>query len=188
MATEDQGSAAGRRTPTSLRGFVVMGVALVAVILLVILLARGLSRSDAVLISRDTPAPNFTLSLFDGGQITLAELKGKPVFVNFWASWCPPCREEAPILEKVWRSYKDKGVVFIGVDIQDTRADALAYIKEFDITYPNGPDPTGEISIDYGVSGVPESYFINRQGTIVRKYVGALNERLLTSLLEEILR
>jgi cytochrome c biogenesis protein CcmG/thiol:disulfide interchange protein DsbE len=86
------------------------------------------------------PAPDFTLSLFDGGQITLGDLRGQVVVLNVWASWCPPCRDEAPVLERAWRAYRDRGVTFVGVDYMDTEPAALAYIAEFDITYPNGPD------------------------------------------------
>jgi cytochrome c biogenesis protein CcmG/thiol:disulfide interchange protein DsbE len=134
------------------------------------------------------PAPDFTLTTFDGAEISLSALRGKPVVINFWASWCPPCREEAPLLERTWRAFKDQGVVFLGVNIQDREQDARKYIQEFDITYPNGPDPTGEISIDYGVSGIPVTFFISRDGQIVRRWVGAINERVLISAIEEILR
>ncbi|MBI2832684.1 MAG: TlpA family protein disulfide reductase, partial [Chloroflexi bacterium] len=103
-------------------------------------------------------------------------------------SWCPPCREEAPILEEVWRRYQDKGVTFIGVDIQDAEADARAYIKEFGITYPNGPDIGGRITIDYGVGGIPVTFFVNREGLIVSRWVGAINERILVSRIEDLLR
>ncbi|HIP71854.1 MAG TPA: TlpA family protein disulfide reductase, partial [Anaerolineae bacterium] len=94
-------------------------------------------------------APDFTLTSFDGETITLSELRGQVVIINFWASWCPPCREEAPYLEATWRKYKDQGVVFIGVDYVDTETAALAYIEEFDITYFNGPDVGTRISYDY---------------------------------------
>ena len=133
-------------------------------------------------------ATDFTLPLFDGGSIALSSLKGKPVVINFWASWCPPCREEAPILEAVWRRYKDKNVAFIGVDIQDKEADARAYIKEFGITYPNGPDLGGKITVDYGVSGIPVTFFVNREGRIVSRWVGAIDERLLVARIEELSR
>ena len=134
------------------------------------------------------PAPDFTLTTFEGTKISMADLKGKPVVINFWASWCPPCRVEAPLLEQARRTYKDRGVSFLGVDIQDKEEDALAYIREFGVTYPNGPDPTGEISIDYGVSGLPVTFFISRDGTIVRRWVGALERRVIISALEEILK
>ena len=134
------------------------------------------------------PAPDFTLTTFKGATISLKSLMGKPVVINFWASWCPPCRIEAPLLERTWRAYKNRGVAFLGVDIQDREEDALSYIREFDITYPNGPDPTGEISIDYGVSGIPITFFVSRKGEIVRRWVGAIEKEVLISAIEEIMK
>lgn len=134
------------------------------------------------------PAPDFTLTTFKGTKISLGGLRGKPVVINFWASWCPPCRIEARLLESTWRAYKNRGVFFIGVDIQDRLEDALNYIREFDITYPNGPDPTGEISIDYGVSGLPVTFFVSRKGQIVRRWVGAIEKSVLISAIEEIMK
>jgi cytochrome c biogenesis protein CcmG/thiol:disulfide interchange protein DsbE len=132
-------------------------------------------------------APDFTLTTFNGATISLQELRGKPVVINFWASWCPPCRIEAALLERIWRAYKDRGLIFIGVNIQDRKVDALSYLREFDITYPNGPDPTGEISIDYGVSGLPVTFFISGQGEVVRRWVGAIEKSVLISSIEEIM-
>ena len=134
------------------------------------------------------PAPDFTLTTFKGTTISLEGLKGKPMVINFWASWCPPCRLEAPLLERAWRAYENRDVVFIGVDVQDREEDALNYIREFDITYPNGPDPTGEISIDYGVSGLPVTFFVSRKGEIVRRWVGAIEKSVLISSIEEIMK
>ena len=134
------------------------------------------------------PAPDFTLTTFKGTTISLEGLTGKPIVINFWASWCPPCRIEAPLLERTWRAYKNRDVVFIGVDVQDREKDALNYIREFDITYPNGPDPTGEISIDYGVSGLPVTFFVSRKGEIVRRWVGAIERSVLISSIEEIMK
>jgi cytochrome c biogenesis protein CcmG/thiol:disulfide interchange protein DsbE len=133
------------------------------------------------------PAPDFTLTTFKGTTISLEELRGKPVVINFWASWCPPCRIEAPLIERTWRAYKTHGPIFIGVNIQDRKEDALNYIREFDITYPNGPDPTGEIAIDYGVSGLPVTFFVSRRGEVVRRWVGAIEKSMLISSIEEIM-
>ena len=134
------------------------------------------------------PAPDFTLTTFKGTTISLAGLNCMPVVINFWASWCPPCRLEAPLLERAWRAYKSRDVVFIGVDVQDREEDALNYIREFNITYPNGPDPTGEISIDYGVSGLPVTFFVSRKGEIARRWVGAIETSVLISSIEEIMK
>ena len=132
-------------------------------------------------------APDFTLETFSGKTISLQDLRGKPVVINFWASWCPPCRIEASLIERTWRAYKNRDLVFIGVNIQDRKEDALSYMREFDITYPNGPDPTGEISIDYGVSGLPVTFFISGQGEVVRRWVGAIEKPVLISAIEEIM-
>lgn len=131
-------------------------------------------------------APDFTLQPFTGEPLRLSDLRGKPVMVNFWASWCPPCRQEAPLLERTWREYREKGVVFVGMDVWDSEQDARKFLQEFDITYPNGPDPRGQIAIDYGVTGIPETYFIDRQGQITRKWIGPFTEEALRKFLDEI--
>lgn len=133
------------------------------------------------------PAPAFVLKTFDENTIALANLRGRPLVINFWASWCPPCREEAPLIERTWRAYKNRNLTFLGVNIQDRKEDALSYLQEFDITYPNGPDPTGEITIDYGVSGLPVTFFISRDGKVVRRWVGALEHSVLSRSIEEIM-
>lgn len=119
-------------------------------------------------------APDFTLNMFDGQEITLSELRGKVVVINFWASWCPPCKEEAPYLEEMWRKYKDQDVVFLGVDYVDTELEALAYIEELGITYPNGPDLGTKISQAYRIQGVPETFFIAKDGTLKGVKIGPL--------------
>jgi len=132
-------------------------------------------------------APEFSLTTFNGETIALQDLKGKPVVVNFWASWCPPCRVEAPLIERAWRAYKDRGLIFLGINIQDRKEDALNYIREFAITYPNGPDPAGEISIDYGVSGLPVTFFVSANGEVVRRWVGAIEKTALSNAIGEIM-
>ena len=132
-------------------------------------------------------APDFSLASFEGDTITLSDLRGQVVIVNFWASWCPPCREEAPYLEDTWRKYKDEDVVFIGVDYADTEVKALAYIEEFDITYFNGPDLGTSISNDYKIKGVPETYYIAKNGEVRGVKIGPLVAPELDLKIEELL-
>jgi cytochrome c biogenesis protein CcmG/thiol:disulfide interchange protein DsbE len=134
-------------------------------------------------------APAFTLATFDGPQLSLASLRGTPVVVNFWASWCyPACYEEAPHLEAAWRKYKDRGLIMVGVAIQDKEANAREFLKRFSFSFPNGMDPGSKIAIDYGIYGVPETLFIDRQGRIAYKHVGALTPALLDTQIEALLK
>ncbi len=134
------------------------------------------------------PAPGFTLAAFDGPPVALESLRGKPVVLNFWASWCfPACYEEAPYLEAAWRRYKDQGLIMLGVAIQDKEPNIREFMKRFGFTFPNGPDPGGKISIDYGIYGVPETLFIDRQGRIAYKHVGALTPELLDAQIRSLL-
>jgi cytochrome c biogenesis protein CcmG/thiol:disulfide interchange protein DsbE len=133
------------------------------------------------------PAPAFSLTLFDGTVLQLEGLRGKVVFLNLWASWCPPCRAEARILEAAWRGYAGRDVVFLGINIQDTEEAARKFLAEFDITYPNGIDPGSKIAIDYGVWGLPETFVIDREGRITYKHVGALGADTVTAKVDEAL-
>lgn len=119
-------------------------------------------------------APNFTFTTFDGNTISLADLKGKGVIVNFWASWCNPCREEAKLLEETWQREKDNGIVFIGLDYLDQEPAAKAYLTEFAISYPSGPDLRSQAARRYGIQGVPETFFINPEGTITQLVIGPI--------------
>ncbi len=133
------------------------------------------------------PAPDFSLVTFSGEQVSLSALRGQVVVINFWASWCPPCREEAAYLERTWRAYRDQGVEFIGVDYADTDREALAYIDEFDITYPNGPDLGTRISQAYRIQGVPETFFVAKDGTLRGVKIGPLAPPELEDRLESLL-
>ena len=119
-------------------------------------------------------APNFTLSTFDAQTIKLSDLRGKVVVINFWASWCIPCRDEAPFLEKTWRVYKERGVIFIGVDWNDPESNAREYLKEFDITYLNGPDIGNKIGYVYRIKGIPETYFVGKDGNLYGNALGPI--------------
>jgi cytochrome c biogenesis protein CcmG/thiol:disulfide interchange protein DsbE len=122
------------------------------------------------------PAPQFTLPRFDGGTLGLSALRGRYVVMNFWASWCIPCKDEAPLLERVWREYRSRGVVVLGVNIQDLEPEARRFIAETRATYPQVRDRDGTVARAYGTTGVPETFFIDRQGRIVRKFPGAAVE------------
>jgi len=168
------------------RLFVAAGVLAPALAVLA-LLAYGFTREpryiESPIIGR--PAPGFALTLFDGQAVALNEFRGKVVFVNFWASWCPPCRAEAPMLEATWRRLQEQGVVFLGVNTQDEEPRARAFLQEFGITFPNGRDPDGRIAIDYGVWGLPEAFIVDPAGRITYKHIGTLGQALLLAKLDE---
>ena len=134
------------------------------------------------------PAAAFALSTLDGQPVALEAHRGKVVVVNFWASWCyPGCYEEAPVLERNWRAYRDRGLVVIGVDIQDTVEAAQKFIRDFGLTFPNARDTAGKVSIDYGVYGVPETFFVDKRGRIRAKHVGAVTEEVFRKHVEPLL-
>jgi cytochrome c biogenesis protein CcmG, thiol:disulfide interchange protein DsbE len=179
-------------------------VAIALAVAFLALLAYGLQskgtddRIDEALASgRAATAPSFSLEvLAEGtlpprlervvgpaladGRLSLAELRGVPVVLNLWASWCTPCREEAKPLQEGWRAQARKGVLFLGLNIQDVRDDARAFIEEHGATYPSVREPEREIANEYGATGIPETYFIDRQGRVVAHVIGVVSERQLT--------
>jgi cytochrome c biogenesis protein CcmG/thiol:disulfide interchange protein DsbE len=169
------------------RRVVVTAGILVPAIAVLALLAYGFTRDprsiESPIVGR--PAPPFALTLFDGSSVRLEDLRGRVVFLNFWASWCPPCREEAPMLETLWRRLKDHDVVFVGINTQDEEPRARAFMHEFGLTYPSGRDPDGRIAIDYGVWGLPEAFVVDPAGRITYKHIGTLGPGLLTAKLDE---
>ena len=170
-----------------------MSLALAGALILgfVVVLAYGLAnktaptgQSGATRVGK--PAPPFDMELYGGGELSYGPESGTPVVLNFWASWCPPCREESPLLERAWRQYEDRGVLFVGVDTQDTEEAAQAYIDEFSLTFPNGLDADGEITVAYGVVGLPVTFFIGSDGVVKRRWVGALTESQLLPWVEDL--
>jgi cytochrome c biogenesis protein CcmG/thiol:disulfide interchange protein DsbE len=142
-------------------------IAWIGIFTLLGLLAVGLLRNQEGPVTVGERAPDFTLTTFDGEQIRLDDLDGKVVVLNFWASWCKPCEEEAAELEAAWRYYQPGGdVIFLGVDYVDTETEASAYLEKFDVTYPNGPDLRTQISQAYRIRGVPETYIIGKEGRL----------------------
>lgn len=136
------------------------------------------------------PAPDFTLKTIDGNEIRLSNLKGKPVLINLWASWCPPCRYEMPDIQAAYEKYKAKELVVLGIDFtaQDDLKDVAAFVKELKLTFPILLDVTGEVSTGlYGMRGLPTSYFIDPEGVIRRIQIGAMLPDKLEGYLAEIL-
>ncbi len=132
------------------------------------------------------PAPDFSFTTFKGEQMSLAGLHGQPIVMNFWASWCVECYKEAALLEQAYQDYKGEGVVFLGIDYLDTDKEALAYMAQYGITYPSGPDIESKIARDYRITGVPETFFINKQGHIIHVQIGPIERTQLYGLLEKL--
>ncbi len=158
--------------PSRSRSFRIL-LALVPALAFIAILWFALARTGSQAVSGNA-APSFELELLDGsGVLTDEKLKGKPVVINFWASWCIPCREEAPLLEKAWRAYKNDGVLFLGVNIKDAESDAKRFVDEFGITYPTVRDLDQSLTKDFGVKGLPETFFVDHRWTFIGAISGA---------------
>ncbi len=169
-------------------------VAIGAIGVFVVILALALFRANRTQ-PTSGPAPDFQLTLFDGyagnaGQnpVKLSDLKGKVVVLNFWASWCIPCAQEAADLQATYEKYKDKDVVFLGVDWTDIEGDALNYLKRFGITYANGPDLQTKIGPLYRISGVPETYVIDQDGNVQFTKISPVTVAELSGVIDRLLQ
>lgn len=153
----------------------------------------GLLRTTAERPAAGQPAPTFEMQFYDGygweGRplADLADMHGQIVVLNFWASWCVECRLEADMLENSWRKYRDQGVVFLGIAHVDTKPKSLAYLSEFNITYPNAPDLGTAVSRKYEITGVPETFIIDRAGTIAHVQIGPISARALHGIIDGLL-
>ncbi len=146
---------------------------------LLAIVAMGLNRAQQGTIQPGQVIDDFTLPLFSGyewegkSEVAVSELRGKVIVINFWASWCKPCEQEAAELQQAWMEYESTGeVVFLGIDYVDTETDARVYLKKFGITFPNGPDLATKISQYFRIRGVPETYFVDKEGVLRYVQVG----------------
>lgn len=158
---------------------------LVAMVLLFITLGLASAFAEPPVDGRE--APDFTMATYSGEEFTLSEHQGKVVVINFWASWCAPCKEEAAELQQAWVDYQERGVQFVGVDYVDAEAPARAYLAEFAITYPNGADLGTKISDAYHIRGVPETFIVNRAGEVVFYVANPITYEQLTAEIDKAL-
>lgn len=163
----------------------------VTVIAFLFVLGWGLVQATAE--RPDGTAPNFEMQFFDGygwggrQNASLDDLEGKIVVLNFWASWCPECYVEAEVLEETWKTYADRDVIIVGVAYADAENKSKDFLEQFSITYPNAPDLGSAISNKYRITGVPETFFIDKDGEVVHIQTGPVDEVMLTTILGQML-
>ena len=161
-----------------------LNVGLLALILTQLLTPATNSVSDPLV---GHPAPDFSLvmlhSVSTKSALSLSNFKGKPVVLNFWASWCAPCKEEVPLLERTWKQMQVQGkdVVLLGIDFQDSNSDGMSFLRLYSITYPTVLDAAGSVSIKYSVTALPQTIFINRNGTVISRVPRELTAQILSS-------
>lgn len=178
MSSPDEGRAqtrapAVRHRRLILAAWLVAGIAVV-VALLTVNIARPQGPVDTPIVGRSAPA--FDLPTLDGDRLSLADLRGSGVVLNFWASWCIPCREEAPLLTAASETYGPRGIRIVGVVYQDSADNARDFMRRYGQTYRAVVDQDGRTAIDYGVFGIPETFFIDPSGVVRSRQVGGLTE------------
>lgn len=135
---------------------------------------------------RPLPAPDFKLTAVNGSEVRLSELRGQIVVLNFWASWCPPCRDEARALESAWRSQQGNHVVFLGLNLWDAENDARNFLNQFGVSYPTLLDANGTTAIEYGVTDIPETFGINASGVLMKRWIGPMSATDVATFVESL--
>ena len=168
---------------------VIAALAVIGLVLFVMAKGFGADPHEVPFMMAGQKAPEFSITRLDTNEtVKLSQFLGKPVVLNFWATWCGPCAMEHPNLEWAAKTYADQGVVFLGIVFEDTEANTKRFLAEKGWTFTQLFDPKSTIAVDYAVSGVPETYFINRQGIIVGKYAAPISRPVLAARIAEILK
>lgn len=161
---------------------------IIGVMAVVAVFAVQLFRQNQIQPMPGETAPGFSMTTFDGDAVSLEDYRGQIVVVNFWGSWCGPCRAEAPDLQDIYADYQDEGVVVFGVNWLDVDDEALAFLDEFGITYPNAPDVSETVANAYNIEGAPETFIVGRDGIVRESYLGPISYTVLSSRLDALLR
>lgn len=172
------------------RRVVLLGVVVALVAGVVAVLSTGLGRDPGATASPlvGRTAPDFTLPGLDGPAVTLSQLRGQVVVVNFWASWCAECHEEQDALDQTWQHYRDSGTVVLGVDFEDTTDGARDYIHTSGLSYPVVEDKDSRTALAYGIRGIPETFLLDRSGRIVDRIIGRVDAGRLAAALDPLVR
>ena len=180
----------GRRKSLIVGAVILVNVGLLAFLLTQLLTPATTPSSDPIV---GHPATGFTLSALESanekGVLSLSDFKGKPIVLNFWASWCVPCKEELPLLENTWKQMQAQGkdVIFIGIDYQESSSAATNFLQQNGVTYPAALDASGSVASTYGIASLPDTFFINRDGIVVSKELRELTAQVLSTNLKLIL-
>ncbi|MGD2207037.1 MAG: TlpA disulfide reductase family protein [Anaerolineae bacterium] len=181
---ENQGSP--KENPQQPRATAWMAAGAVGVVV-VVLLAHALLTRPSAPPQVGSQVPDFQLTTLDNSPARLSDLRGQVVVINFFASWCAPCREEASDLEQTWREYDDQGVQFLGIAYKDAKSKAQAFLDEFDVTYPSVVEPGNRTAHAYGVTGVPETFIVDQEGLLAHHFLGPIDQAQLSDELDRLL-
>ncbi|QOT00609.1 thiol-disulfide oxidoreductase ResA [Brevibacterium sp. JNUCC-42] len=163
-----------------------MRVAILGVLLVALVFAVYTSFAKPNEIKVGDKAPNFSLQSLEGQPMTLADLKGKGVILNFWGSWCEPCRNEMPDLEKVWLANKDQNIVIVGVNVGESEVSAQQFVRQMKTTFPILMDKQKEVTKVYNIGKMPTTFYIDQDGIVRDIMIGQMNEKSINSKLEKI--
>ena len=152
-----------------------------------IIIMLGLLLIQACILNGDDKAPDFTLLDLDGNEVRLSEFRDKVVLINFWTTWCPPCRAEMPEIESLYQEYKDKGLVIIGIDIGEPEARVRQFVQRGGYSWTFVLDSNGAVMADYKIRKIPTSFFIDRKGVIQAENIGAMTKQGMEAILAELL-